>query len=54
MTAGACYRLTARVVRHAGSYYMLYVHVKDVPEEVRRALEELARRKVVDLLIVCP
>ena len=51
---GVCYKLTARVVRHGGSYYMLYVHIKDAPEELKRALEELARRKSVELLIICP
>jgi hypothetical protein len=51
---GICYKFTARVVRHAGSYYMLYVHVKSAPEELRRALEELARRKLVEVVIICP
>jgi DNA-binding LacI/PurR family transcriptional regulator len=50
---GVCYRLAGRLNRTSRGYYVLYLRVRDAPEEVRRVLEALAGRDV-DVAIICP
>ncbi len=48
-----CYKLKGKLWRTSHGYYMLYLHVRDVPPEVRQALEKLVGNEV-DVAILCP
>jgi len=48
-----CYRLGGRLWRTARGYYVLYLHVRDAPPELRALLESLVR-KDVEIAIICP
>jgi len=48
-----CYRLRGKLWHVSHGYYMLYLHVRDAPVEVRKALEMLVGREV-DVAILCP
>jgi len=48
-----CYRLKGKVWRTGNNYYVLYLHIRDAPPELRDLLEGLVR-KDVEIAIICP
>jgi hypothetical protein len=48
-----CYRLKGKLWRTSHGYYMLYLHVRDLPPELRNVLESLAGKEV-EVAILCP
>jgi hypothetical protein len=48
-----CYKLKGKVWRTGGNYYVLYLYVRGVPQEVRETLDALVGREV-DIAILCP
>jgi len=48
-----CYKLKGKLWRTSHGYYMLYLHVRDVPQDVREVLENLVGREV-DVAVLCP
>jgi len=48
-----CYRLKGKVWRTGNNYYVLYLYIRGVPQEVRETLDELVGKEV-DIAILCP
>jgi hypothetical protein len=48
-----CYKLKGKLWRTGHGYYMLYIYVRDVPQEMREALESLVGKEV-DVAVLCP
>ena len=48
-----CYRLKGKVWRTSHGYYVLYLHIRGAPENVRDVLEKIVGNEV-DIAILCP